>query len=204
MTADYFGRPGQGEELWLLEQFPEPGYAVELGAYDGIYGSTTYQLEQVGWKVLCVEPNPRFQVQLLKNRKLVWGGACSDHKGRERFHILDPAPACYSSLRPDKQRATSIGPFNEESWTETEVAVDTLDHLLERYQFPRVDCATIDTEGTELDVLKGFDLDRWQVKALVVESWDAQNEIVPYLAERGFHRVERRLVNDLFIRLGDK
>ena len=42
------------------------------------------------------------------------------------------------------------------------VSTRTLDYCIENYyKYDKIDFLDIDTEGTELDVLKGFDINRW-------------------------------------------
>ena len=77
-----------------------------------------------------------------------------------------------------------------------------LDDCLTRAGFPELHALSIDTEGTELDVLKGLDLAKWRPKAMVVECWDAVNPIVDYLKAFGYERVQRRVVNDFYLREG--
>lgn len=189
------------EDLWALAQFPPEyvGWAVEVGAYDGVQTSNTLALEQLGWKVLVVEPNPEIEKVLRSRRSTVWMGACSDYSGRGEFHINPSGPAGLSSLRPNLRRPEYPAP-KEEYWKTIEVEVATLDDLLGRFEFPILDAVSVDTEGTELDVLRGLDLDRWRPKVLIVESWDAFNPVVPWLADHGYEHVERRNVNDLFTR----
>jgi hypothetical protein len=59
------------EEAWIRAQFPPDfqGHAVECGAWDGVDGYHTLSLEQEGWKVLCVEPNPACETSLRLNRQ---------------------------------------------------------------------------------------------------------------------------------------
>lgn len=199
MRDDLQGQAHCWEDDWLISQCPELGYAAEVGAYDGFTGSCTYRMEKMGWKVLCVEPNPMLESALRGHRALYWMGAASDHSGIEPFHVYEPTPAGFSSLRPNKTHPDWV-PDPNGKWSEHPVRVETMDALLEQFQFPRLDCLSIDTEGTEIDVLKGLDLDRWGVRCLTVESWDDPNHVTKYLAARGFTRVERRLVTDLFVR----
>lgn len=193
-----------GEDEYLVTRFPEGfrGCAAEVGAWDGQQGSVTLALEQDGWKVLCVEPNPYCEESLKQWRDHFVMAAASDYDGVGTFNICSSGtnmPA-YSALKPIIDHPV-WHPGPNELWRAIEVRVARLDTLLEEAGFDHLDAATIDVEGGEMDVLKGFDLERWKPKVLVIEQWNEDNPIRPYLAERGYRFDERLYVNDCFIRL---
>ena len=67
-----------------------------------------------------------------------------------------------------------------------------------------IDLVSIDTEGCELDVLDGFDLDRFKPRVLVIENdRPSGGEIEPYLTERGYRKFHRQTINDFYVRTGD-
>lgn len=46
----------------------------------------------------------------------------------------------------------------------------SLNDLLSRFEAPReIDYLSIDTEGSELDILSALDFDRWNIKLITVE-----------------------------------
>jgi FkbM family methyltransferase len=85
------------------------------------------------------------------------------------------------------------------------VEVRTLDDILAKTGFAphgRLDFVTIDTEGTEVDVLKGFSLEQWQPKLVVVENNYADNEIRTHMKSRGYFLTRRHKINDFFVQDG--
>lgn len=54
---------------YLYLQKKTDGFFVDIGANDGISGSNTYALEQMGWKGICIEPQPDVYRILKKYRK---------------------------------------------------------------------------------------------------------------------------------------
>ena len=204
-----------GEDTWAVAQFPPGfvGWAAEVGAHDGVTLSNTKLLEDAGWTVLCIEPNPGVTLNLKEQRKTVWVGACSDRNDAAPFYVYRPEPTWSSLHRTLVYRSeptcssldrgmlpTSGGQNPPDAWDEIVVPVHKLGYLLLKYGFPQLDLLSVDTEGTELDVLKGIDLERWKPRAIICESWATENPIVDYLAAREYERVGRLNVNDLFIR----
>ena len=63
----------------------------------------------------------------------------------------------------------------------------------------RLDLLCVDTEGTELDVLKGCDIARWMPRVIVTECWDTTGPIDPYLESFGYVKSARNVHNDIFL-----
>lgn len=190
-----------GEDFWLFTQFMpnHRGTAVDVGAHDGVETSNTFLLEQLGWRVLCVEASPEAEKYLRHNRDFVWMGACADYDGEGEFWLNDKCPGALSALKPVLDRddwkpepGTNFKPYR--------VQVRTLDSLLAENGFETLNVVSIDVEGGEMDVLRGFDIDRWRPRALVVEQWDDRGEVYRHLTAHGYIRVDRRHVNDLYVR----
>lgn len=197
--------PNRGLSRHIANWFPPgyQGYCVDVGAADGISVSTTYELEELnGWTVLSVEANPEFGYLLHRHRAFVEMCACSDHDGEETFHINTMNPEALSSLKPTDRKELLHGYTPLSMWQRVTVKVRTLESLLRKWEFPRLDALCIDTEGTELDVLKGIDLGKWKPLVVVTECWDDTGPIDPYLAQFGYEKKTRNMHNDIFIRRG--
>ena len=150
------------------------GYAIEAGAFDGVYSSTTFELEKEGWKVLLIEPIPEVFNNLLKNRnndyclQFALGDSNEDNVNFEVYAYAGGAGFSSFSI---SQRYLDV--FGENmAGQKTDIIVDkrTLDFCLYLVNFPRVDILSLDVEGSELEVLRGFDIDRWKPKLLIIEN----------------------------------
>lgn len=196
-----FYPPNGTVSTWIADQFPPGyvGYCIDVGASDGMSINSTYLLEkQHRWTVLSVEANPYYKHLLNECRAFVkiCAVAESPSDGAD-FHInLDNLEA-FSSLKPRPHPKFMIQAGDR--WATTKVPVRTLEQLLEEHEFPRLDALCIDTEGTEPDVLRGIDLDKWKPHVIVVECWD-QGSLDDQLALSGYERVWRSADNDAFVR----
>lgn len=192
--------PNHGLSDIIGSYFPAgyKGYAADVGASDGQTCNTTYGLEVMrGWTVLNVEPNPEFHEWLCLNRRLVEKCACSDFTGKATLTINVEGPEAYTTIGELPPQAHT----QYTDWKKIEVEVQTLEDLLAKYQFPRLDVLCVDTEGTELRVLKGVDLKKWKPKVIVTECWDVTGPIDDYLGDLGYQKLSRiqpETVNDLF------
>ncbi|GAB4343823.1 MAG: hypothetical protein Kow0089_19920 [Desulfobulbaceae bacterium] len=210
----YYSQHGEDCLLWEFFDFKQKGFFIEVGAFDGRYLSNTYSFEEQGWTGLCVEPHPRFFAACRENRpgSVCVNVACVGDETKEVVLKVDPA-GLYSGLADDPERNEYVRAIFEnseqefESFTDVPVPAATLDELLERY-FPDlegIDFVSIDVEGTETDVLRGFNLERYAPEVIVIEanSGEARKEITEYLVSRGYHYARMTGVNLVFVRSGE-
>lgn len=192
--------PNNGLSDIIATYFPlgYQGYCVDVGASDGQTVNTTYGLEKDrGWTVLNVEPNPEFHDWLTSHRKLVEKCACSDFEGTATLTINVDGPEAYSTIGTVNPKGLAM--YND--WRLIEVPVTTVESLLAKHKFPRLDLLCVDTEGTELSVLKGVDIAKWRPKVIVTECWELEGPIDGYLEALGYTKISRiqpEAVNDLF------
>lgn len=172
-----------GEDRWILKQFPDGyvGKAVELGALDGRYLSNTLLLEERGWDCLCIEPNPRHYAALTKNRKRVLRCACASE------------PAVSQGLTEDR---TAIG-FTKSSLGAGPVTVTvlTLDQCLILSGFQTLDVLSLDTDGSDMDILAGFTVLAWSPKAMILETNGKTGPVHEWALANGY-RCAARIGND--------
>jgi len=172
---------------WLHEH----GYACELGAHDGTSGSNTLLLEKHGWTVLFIEPIPETSTIGRAVRKLWRNVACgAEDLDHQVFHVCDGcAPG--SSLKLSSQHLAMGAVPRRDIY----VSVRRLDRVLEEAGFPRLDYLSLDVEGYETEVLKGFDPERWQTQVMSVESIDDT-----FVTPRGFEKRVRLGFDNVYVR----
>lgn len=166
------------------------GYFVEVGANEPRARSQTFHLEQAGWSGVLVEPQPQLAARLRAERSAqVFAVACSSPENAGRtlpLHVAGPL----SSL--DRARmAPGAAPESV-----IEVPVRTLDSILEGAGAPQgFDFLSIDVEGHELEVLRGFDMARWRPRLILLEDHVADLSKHRYLKRAGY-RIVRRYENN--------
>lgn len=171
--------------------FKRDGYFVEFGATDGVGLSNTYLLEKdYGWTGILAEPAKRWHDELIQNRAAnlsfdcVWSvsGAELDFSEVESG-VLSTVTSFVDSDRHAKSRRKR---------TAYKVQSISLLDLLEKFDAPKfIDYISIDTEGSELDILNSFDFDRYTFGVITVEHNYTENreEIYSLLSRHGYRRV---------------
>ena len=77
---------------------------------------------------------------------------------------------------------------------EIEVAVTTLDDLLDREGVEKIDLISMDIEGHELKALAGLDIERFQPELLVIEGHSPMVSI--FFAKHGYEQIQRYIPFD--------
>ena len=181
------------------------GVCVEVGAANGTRGSNTLYFEKLGWRALCIEPNPGYFEMIKKTRKEAIQCACgSDNQQNVPFTVFDIGKknimSSVSGLMPDQRLVEQHHHIINET-RQINVEVKTLNTVLTEHNVENnIDFISIDTEGTELDVLKGLDLAYWDIPLLVVENNFNDPEIEAYMKDFGYQKDARWKINDFYLK----
>lgn len=192
-------------DKYISEYFDENyiGTCIDVGAENPIDGSNTYFFEQKGWDTYCIDANPNQYLRLQEHRKKAFSFACGNENLKEvEFTICSifngSVQGAVSSLKVDERLLSDHMQYNP-VLTKVKVSVRTLNSFLEEQKVEKIDFLSIDTEGTELDVLKGFDINKYKPKLMVIENNYNYDEIENYLKDFGFIKDKRIAVNDFYI-----
>lgn len=152
------------QDLWVLYEHGEkkPGYFVEFGATNGKDISNTCLLEkEFDWKGILAEPNPFWHDALRKNRSVNIETMCVSAKSGGTLELL---------LTDDPEFATTT---NIERQASEKISVETISlaDMLDKYNAPdEIDFLSIDTEGSEFDILSAYDFKKnRKIKLIAVE-----------------------------------
>jgi FkbM family methyltransferase len=181
------------QDLWVCWEMCEArsGYFVEFGATDGVTNSNTALLErEYGWQGILAEPNPSWHADLRQNRQAAVDPRCVAARTGDEVDFLvvdDPelstiaAYAGQDHFAEMRRRAPAI--------TVETVALNDL--LVTHNAPPVIDYMSIDTEGSECEILSTFDFRRWQVRLFSIEhnNTGREAELDALLSRNGYQRV---------------
>ncbi len=183
--------------------FKKTGYFVEFGATDGKSLSNTYLLEkQYQWNGILAEPAKGWQSELRKNRSCNIVNSCVWVETGQKIEFSEAPNGEYSTLSnflTNELHAKKR--MNSKSYL---VETVTLNDLLCELNAPtEIDYLSIDTEGSEYEILKSFDFTKYQINLVTVEHNYSQNrEAIRVLLElQGFVKVrdDLSLWDDWFV-----
>ena len=187
-----------GQDLWVLQRtgMKQGGYFVEFGASDGRLLSNTCLLEtEFGWKGICAEPNPAFYDRLRVNRTCTTVPDCvMGETGKTVEFILASEYGTVAGFDDSDTHAERRRAFRAQGQV-ISVPTISLHDMLVKYGAPRqIDYISIDTEGTEYEILAAFPFDQWDVQLLTVEHnfTPLREKIHDLLRGHGYHRTEMK------------
>ena len=185
-----------GQDIWVLETaLPDKrnGYFVDVGSGDGTVGSNTKLLEERGWKGVCVDPFPTHMdgrtCQMFK--EVVF----SETGKRMKFHANGETGGLAETLGEWKAYA--------EKAPAVELTTVTLGDILARAKAPsRIDFMSLDIEGAELEALRGFPFEQYQIGALAVEhnfEEPKRSQIQELMKSHGYARAHTWYQDDFYV-----
>jgi FkbM family methyltransferase len=146
---------------------------IDVGAH---YGLTMLKFAEAGWKVICFEPDDNNRAvleKLVSDKKLkdviVDGRAVSDHEGMAKYYSSDVSTGISGLLK--------FHPSHREA---KNVEIVTLSSFCKENKITGIDFLKIDTEGNDLKVIKGLDLNRNRPKVIICEYEDAKTQLAGY------------------------
>ena len=181
------------QDLFVISHlnFKKEGFFVEFGATNGIDLSNSFLLEkEYGWKGILVEPAKCWHTDLKKKRACFIDENCvwSDSNCTLIFNetkLAELATIHNFSSNDGHAKSRECGKLYE-------VSTISLNDLLEKYCAPtEIDYLSIDTEGSEFEILKKFDFSKYSFKVITCEHNYTPNrqKIFDLLTSKGYKRV---------------
>jgi FkbM family methyltransferase len=193
------------QDRWVIRDIfggKRGGYFVDVGAYDGYIASNTYVLEKrYGWTGICIEPNAKNFRRLQKCRACICSDACVAGKtGEVDFleagpwgGIIGAYPRGWDAVLSRYVRTRRI----------VKKCCVPLGDILRRHGAPEViEYLSLDTEGSEADILSGVPFDQYTFLAITVEhnsipgAREAQRRI---LLKNGYRVAKEGPVDDFYV-----
>lgn len=199
---------GQWNADQVIASYFPPDYigtCIEVGGgFTAVDGSNTYYFEKRGWNCLVIEP--LFADSCARFRTNVFECAvASINKDDVEFTValLNGQPwEGMSGLEPDErliERHRKDG-YHIETKT-SRVDCRRLDWIIKNYfDQPTIDFITIDTEGSELDVLMSFDINKYNTKLIVLENNFHDAALEEYMKNEGWRKDKVVEVNEFYVR----
>jgi FkbM family methyltransferase len=155
----------------ILKNFKTNGIFVEFGVCDGIFLSNSFILEkEYNWSGVVCEPLKSFQTELAQNRN-----CAIDHRA---VYSSSNLTVEFREILGNEELSGIGSSFLEdnceiirnENYISYDVETISLTDLLEYYNIPTsIDFISIDTEGSEFDILSNFNFDKYAVDIFTVE-----------------------------------
>jgi len=193
-------RSQYGQDLFVLYMyrylfignFPREtnGYFVEFGATDGVNLSNSFMLEKkFGWNGILAEPARKWRKHLKRNRRSILENSCVYSKSGLKLTFFEAEIGSLSTIdgfqELDFHSRTQSSAYYE-------VQSISLEDLLDKHGAPAfVHYLSIDTEGSEYEILRDFNFSSRDIGIITVEHnfTNTRDSICKLLDKNGFDRV---------------
>jgi FkbM family methyltransferase len=181
------------QDLFVLAEtdFKREGFFVEFGATNGIELSNTYLLEmEFSWSGILAEPARVWEKQLRVNRpKSIIENLCVWKDSNSALTFVETADPELSTIASFSQKDGHKKARRK--GISYEVQTVSLEDLLKKNNAPKyIDYLSIDTEGSEYEILSAFNFDEFNIKVITVEhNFTQQRELIfALLTKHGYKR----------------
>jgi len=168
-------------------QNEKKGFFVEFGATDGISNSNTYLLEkEFNYTGILAEPNPKQRKNIRQIRNAIIVDKCVWSKSNVKLELFDNGDL------------STIKKSNKTNRLKSTFKVDTisLTDMLDIHNAPSlIDYLSIDTEGSEFEILSTHNFGKYNFSVITVEHNFSENrdKIYELLIKNRYKRVYENL-----------
>ncbi len=167
----------------------DKGYFVDIGAHDGITGSNSKYFEEKGWDGICIEPHPDVFEKLKRNRKCEISNAAVWKEDTEvDFLAVSGYPEMLSGIvesydpRHLERVNSEISKMGGSSKL-IKIPALKFESLVKN---TRIDFLSIDTEGSELEILKNVDFEKYDIRTICIENNFNDPVFLDFFIKRGY------------------
>jgi FkbM family methyltransferase len=180
------------QDLFVLStlNFKRNGYFVEFGATNGLDLSNSYLLEaEFGWSGILAEPARCWHEALRMHRTAAIDTRCVWSETGVLLNFNEVSSAELSTI--DDFSSIDIHSGTRKRGQHYKVETVSLNDLLGAHNAPaEIDYLSIDTEGSEFEILGRLDFDRYRFRVITCEHnhTPAREKIHTLLAAHGYRR----------------
>ena len=156
-----------GQDIFVLNELREKreGFFIEIGAGDGLYLSNTYLLEKnFGWTGILVEPNKSLYNSCINLRQCITINQLVLGQNHPSIKFFEKSVGEFS-------HSEGYGDITASEIESTyEVSAIRFEEIFKGLSIvPDIDFLSIDTEGSEVEILKSIDFSRFKPKIICIE-----------------------------------
>ena len=214
-----FGQKGEDFLVNLIFNNKENGVYIDVGAHNGIRFSNSFAFSRLNWTGILVEAHPDYYNLCKKAREnertKMYNVACSDvDKSTVTFYsnyrgslsTLNPNlnefyKSHYTNYYVDKDYNHKVNNFTNGN---IEVEAKKLDTIIEEnlsfLNNKDIDLISIDVDGSEEYVLKGFDINKYKPRVIIFEVSVVRNVIEHYMRGKNYYKIYDNALNAIYCR----
>lgn len=186
-------------EQYVIPYFATPGNFLEIGCWKGNHISQSKQLEDIGWKGICVDPFP----SEFENRKAKLIDAAISKDGNPRLFIRVSIDRRHggdvSYFSGFRDSINFHWPVISEHCNYEEMIIPTI--TFDYIKAPeRVSFLSVDVEGAELEVFRGIDFNKYTFDMIMFEHNGEKNGVDELLQANGYNIHKSLELDNIYVK----
>jgi len=175
---------------YFFSNLKKNGTFIEIGGGNGVDLSNTYLLEKkFKWKGILAEPAKIWHTNLYKNRSCYIEKSCVWSSSGKIINFSESNVPSYSTIK--KFNGNDMHKNIRKDSKNYKVKTISLADLLKKYDAPKIiDYLSIDTEGSEFEILKNFEFNSYKFNFIS--------------CEHNYNSIVRKKINNLLTKNGYK
>jgi FkbM family methyltransferase len=191
------------EKALVREYFEQRpcGVVVDVGANEPVsaFSQSWHLEEKLGWKAVLVEPNPVLAARARSARPNALTFECACCATEADLTLYIPVKEDGGEIHSHAAIGKNLDSHSYAKFREVTVRGRPLDHLLEEAGVQSIDLLSIDVEGAELEVLKGFDIGKYRPGLILLEDKHLYLNKHRYLTRHGYRLCKRTGLNCWYV-----
>ncbi|MDA9226193.1 FkbM family methyltransferase [Flavobacteriaceae bacterium] len=193
----------QGNEEQILRSLflnKKKGFYVDVGCHHPNRFSNTALLYKKGWRGINIDADPKNLnlFNFLRKRDFNVRALISNTVEHLDYYYFNDSAinGCLTNTRVEMLKQTYKVIKVER------ILTSRLDNILDNYKVDqnKIDLLDIDVEGYDFQVLQSIDLNRFDVKVILIEVGKKEEEIIEYLKNFNYQLYKREDRNSFFIK----
>lgn len=204
----YYSQLGQDKFIDEYLNGKQNGFFIDIGAHDGKSSSNSLFFEEFrNWSGICIEPGIDEFEKLNSFRKSLNVKCCiSGYDGESDFTYIRGYSNMLSGLSEsydDKHKMRINNEINSYGGEiiNIKIPVFKLQTILDKNNIIDIDYCSVDTEGSEFNVIKSIDFNKTNIKIFSIENNYGDDTIKKFLEEKGYILYKKIQWDDIFIKL---
>ena len=204
----YFSQWKQDEYIYnnFFKDKNVPGFFLEIGADDGVrFSNCKFFEDTLNWNGIAIEARKEAYDNLVTNWKCIClHSILSDIEENTQFLDIKGYGLGLSGLvnKYDPRHVARINqeiqnPNNKGQQT-IDVKTDKLNNILDKYNVKYIDFLSIDTEGSELDILRTVDFNKYYINVITIEDNYNDKELMEFFISRNYSFIKQIRCDKIF------
>lgn len=188
--------------IWnLLKDQSKLGTYIDIGSGHPIWGSNTYLFYRKGWRGVLIDPIKRNITlsKIVRLRDLSYQKIIANKCEEITFYEFNPYEYSTSSYDVYLERVNSGLTLKKR----TEIESIRLENILSKIEINYPLILSIDTEGTEFEILQSFNIAKWKPEVICVEERGnplfAKTNIKEFLEANGYKLVAYTGLSSIYL-----